>query len=75
MGPTAQDFYAAFGLGQDNQHIAPLDANGVTIAAVQELDRMVQVRDAKIAALEQQNADMAERLARLEQIVADLDAK
>jgi hypothetical protein len=75
MGPTAQDFFAAFGLGQDEQHIAPLDANGVTLAAVQELDRMVQARDAQIATLERQNADLSERLARLERIVADLDAK
>lgn len=27
MGPIAQDFYVAFGLGGDDQHIAPLDAN------------------------------------------------
>lgn len=75
MGPTAQDFFAAYGLGQDERHIAPLDANGVTLAAVQELDRTVQARDAKIAELERQNADLSERLARLEQIVANLDTK
>jgi hypothetical protein len=75
MGPTAQDFFAAYGLGQDEQHIAPLDANGVTLAAVQQLDRMVQARDARITTLERQNADLSERLARLEQIVAKLDPK
>lgn len=75
MGPTAQDFFAAYGLGQDEQHIAPLDANGVTLAAVQELDRMVQARDAQITTLEHQNADLSARLARLEQIVANLDSK
>ncbi|HEU5103288.1 MAG TPA: hypothetical protein VFU22_29910 [Roseiflexaceae bacterium] len=75
MGPTAQDFFVAFGLGQDEQHIAPLDANGVTLAAVQQLDRMVQARDAQIATLERQNAELAERLARLERIVAELDSK
>jgi hypothetical protein len=75
MGPTAQDFFAAYGLGQDEQHIAPLDANGVTLAAVQELDRMVQARDAQITTLERQNAELSERLARLEQIVADLGSK
>jgi hypothetical protein len=75
MGPTAQDFFAAFGLGQDERHIAPLDANGVTLAAVQQLDRMVQARDAQITTLERQNAELSERLARLEQIVAGLDSK
>jgi hypothetical protein len=75
MGPTAQDFFAAYGLGQDEQHIAPLDANGVTLAAVQELDRMVQARDAQIATLERQNTELSDRLARLEQIVAELGSK
>jgi hypothetical protein len=35
----------------------------------------VQARDARIAELEQQNADLSERLARLEAIVADLAEK
>jgi hypothetical protein len=75
MGPTAQDFYAAFGLGEDEHHIAPLDSNGVALAAIQELDRKVAERDARIAALEQENADMADRLARLERLVAELAEK
>jgi hypothetical protein len=70
IGPTAQDFFAAFGLGGDAYHIAPLDANGVALAAIQELDRMVAERDARIAALEHQQAQISERLARLERMIA-----
>jgi len=37
MGPVAQDFYAAFGLGADDKHLASLDTNGVALAAIQGL--------------------------------------
>ena len=37
MGPTAQDFYAAFGLGEDERHISTVDADGVALAAIQGL--------------------------------------
>lgn len=72
MGPTAQDFYAAFGLGDDNKHIAALDTNGVALAAIQELARLSQAQDARITALEQQNADMEQRIEALEKLVAEL---
>jgi hypothetical protein len=37
IGPTAQDFYAAFNLGQDEKTICAVDADGVLMAAVQAL--------------------------------------
>ncbi len=66
MGPTAQDFQAAFGLGLDDRHIAPLDTNGVALAGVQELYQMMKEKDAQIARLAQQNAQLEKRLAALE---------
>ena len=75
MGPTAQDFFAAFGLGEDERHIGSLDINGVTLAAIKALDEQAQARDARIAELEQQNADLEARLARLEAAVAALAEK
>jgi len=65
VGPMAQDFQAAFGVGEDERHIAPLDANGVALAAIQELYRQVQAQNARIEALERENAALrAERGAR-----------
>jgi len=32
LGPVAQDFHAAFGLGADDKHIATVDADGVALA-------------------------------------------
>jgi hypothetical protein len=72
MGPTAQDFYAVFELGKDDRHIAPLDTNGVALAAAQELYRMVQERDAQIEALQRENAELTERLEALELAVETL---
>ena len=71
MGPMAQDFYAAFGLGKDDQHIAPLDVNGVALAGVQALAQQVQTQAAHIATLEQQNAELLQRLEALEALVRD----
>jgi hypothetical protein len=39
VGPMAQDFYAAFGVGEDNKHITSIDEDGVALAAVKALHR------------------------------------
>ena len=48
MGPMAQDFHAAFGLGVDDKHIATLDFTGVAFSAIQGLYQVVQEKDAQI---------------------------
>lgn len=52
LGPMAQDFHAAFGLGADDTHIGMIDADGVALAAIQGLYELLQERDARIADLE-----------------------
>ena len=37
VGPMAQDFYAAFGVGPDDKHITSLDEDGVALAAIKGL--------------------------------------
>jgi hypothetical protein len=51
MGPMAQDFYAAFGLGRDNTTIGTTDAQGVAFAAIQGLYDLVKANDTKISGL------------------------
>ena len=46
MGPTAQDFHAAFGLGEDPLRISTIDADGVALAAVKALEARSRTRDA-----------------------------
>lgn len=66
IGPMAQDFYAAFGVGADNRHIAALDSNGVALASVQALNQRVEEQKAQLAELQAQNQALEARLARLE---------
>jgi hypothetical protein len=52
MGPMAQDFYLAFGLGETPTGISTVDADGVALAAIQGLYTVVQEKETRIAALE-----------------------
>lgn len=69
MGPMAQDFYKAFGLGVDDKHISTVDADGVALAAIQGLYDIVREKEAKINAVEMENAELKKRLEALEAIV------
>jgi hypothetical protein len=51
IGPMAQDFAAAFGVGEDDKHIGTVDADGVALAAIQGFYRLLQQKDEQIAAL------------------------
>lgn len=64
IGPMAQDFFAAFGFGNDDTKIAAMDATGVALAAIQELHTAVIARDREIAML-------TSRLAAVENAVLD----
>ncbi|MBL0121886.1 MAG: tail fiber domain-containing protein [Betaproteobacteria bacterium] len=49
IGPTAQDFRAAFGVGYDDKTIATVDADGVAMAAIQGLHQLMKEKDSTIA--------------------------
>ncbi len=51
MGPMAQDFAAAFGLGPDDRHVAPGDLAAVGLAAAQALQAELSELRAEIQAL------------------------
>jgi hypothetical protein len=46
MGPIAQDFHTAFGLGEDERYIGSIDADGVALAAIQGLYQLSQEQEA-----------------------------
>ena len=66
IGPMAQDFHKAFGLGGSDKSIATVDADGVALAAIQGLHQMMKDKDAKIGTLEKLNATMQKKLAAIE---------
>jgi hypothetical protein len=53
IGPVAQDFHAAFSVGEDERHIATVDADGVALAAIQGLHQLLAAKEARITALEE----------------------
>ena len=73
IGPVAQDFYAAFNLGEDDKHISTVDASGVALAAIQSLDQQVKEQDSRIVALQQQNAILQQQNAALDTRLAALE--
>ena len=48
VGPMAEDFHAAFGLGDSNKTINVIDASGVALVAIQGLNELVSKKDAEI---------------------------
>jgi len=58
IGPVAQDF-AGFGVGEDDKHITTIDADGIALAAIQELNK-------KLEKLEAENRELRQRIERME---------
>ncbi len=65
MGPMAQDFRAAFGLGVSDELIDTIDPDGVALAAIQGLNALVQEKDAAIDELRRRQAALETQLAAL----------
>jgi trimeric autotransporter adhesin len=72
LGPMAQDFYAAFGVGPDDKHIATVDADGVALAAIQGLNQKLT---AELTRRDAENAEMKQELAELKRMLVRLSAK
>jgi hypothetical protein len=66
VGPTAQGFHAAFGLGHDEKVIGTVDADGVALAAAQALEARTTAQQQRIDALEARNAALEARIRTLE---------
>jgi hypothetical protein len=69
IGPMAQDFAAAFGVGEDDRHITTVDEGGVALAAIQGLNRRladsIQKKEAEIE-------ELKNRISALEKMVNTL---
>jgi hypothetical protein len=70
FGPVAEDFRAAFQLG-DGQTISNVDADGVTMAAIQGLHQLLEEQQSALERKDQEMADLRRRLAALEELVQE----
>ena len=82
MGPMAEDFHDAFGLGQDEKRIANVDADGVALAAIQGLSSQledaredIEDKNARIEELEDELSEKDARIENLEERLTALEAQ
>jgi hypothetical protein len=61
IGPMAQDFYAAFKVGEDDRHITTIDEDGVALAAVKALRDENESLRRDVRALQREVAALARR--------------
>jgi len=61
IGPMAQDFKAAFAVGESDTGITTVDADGVALAAIQGLNQKLELKETEIK-------ELKARLERLEQL-------
>ena len=57
IGPVAEDFREAFGLGHDERYITTVDADGVALAAIQGMYELLLAQQGEIEALKKRLAD------------------
>lgn len=78
VGPMAQDFHAAFAVGEDPTRISNVDADGVALAAIQGLnakvDAQAAVIDEQARTIEQQQQALETQRETLEQLEQRLSA-
>jgi hypothetical protein len=75
VGPMAQDFYAAFKVGEDDKHITSIDEDGVALAAIKALHARVRSLDAENAQLRTRLASVASSQASMQTELRRLTAK
>jgi hypothetical protein len=73
LGPMAEDFEATFELGGDAESIASVDADGVALAAIQELADELEAATERVAELEDELAAKDDRIDELESRLAAIE--
>jgi hypothetical protein len=67
IGPTAQDFKKAFGIGESDTGITTVDADGVALAAIQGLVAELKKRDETMAARDRTIEELKAKLQAVEE--------
>ncbi|MBX3278400.1 MAG: hypothetical protein KF868_10400 [Acidobacteria bacterium] len=75
IGPMAQDFAATFAVGEDDKHICPVDAQGVALAAIQGLYRIVQEKEAQLSDQRRLAEGLQDRLRLQEEMNREMRAR
>lgn len=68
-GPVAQDFYAAFGLGESDRLINTIDIDGINMAGVKALANRTELQEREIERLSARVESLEQRIQRLEALL------
>jgi trimeric autotransporter adhesin len=74
VGPVAQDFYRAFGLGGTDEAISTVDLGGVNMLAIQALERRTAELAGELEAVREENGALRRHNHELERRLARLEA-
>jgi len=69
IGPMAQDFYAAFGMGANDKMIYHMDGIGVCMASIKGLYALLQEQGAQIAQLQEELSQQATQIDQLQMLI------
>jgi hypothetical protein len=76
IGPMAQDFFAAFKVGEDDKHITGIDEGGVALAAIQGLNQKLEQELGQLRAeLQSKDAQLAAQQKQIDQLAVQLAAQ
>jgi Chaperone of endosialidase len=74
IGPTAQDFKSAFGVGESETGITTVDADGVALAAIKGLAEELKERDREIEKLKTKSAEFEAKAVEVDALKAKFQA-
>src|SRR5438094_7154031 len=72
LGPAAQDFMAAFALGNSDKMIGMQDADGVALAAIQGLNQLLEEQRQSLDEQQQRIAELEDSVSRLETLRSEI---
>ena len=74
IGPMAQDFYAAFGLGDSDEVIYHVDAIGICMSSIKGLYTLIQEQAEQITQLQEELDQQATQIEKLRNLIQEKKA-
>ena len=75
IGPTAESFYEAFGLGTGGDNISTIDADGVSLIAIQALTQEIADQQEQLAKKDEEIKELREQFTEKDQEINDLQGR
>jgi hypothetical protein len=72
LGPTAEDFKAAFALGDSDKMIGMQDADGVSLASIQRLHQLLEVQRQRLDEQKQRIVELEANVSKLEALRSEI---